>query len=67
MQPVTLPDTRPRVQLAGRSPYAALAACMAAARWAGWSEAQIRTFRLAATSGGPEDILAACQTWFRAH
>lgn len=66
MQTLDIPTNRPRVTLAGRSPYAALALCMGAARRAGWSEAQIRAFRRLATSGSVEGVLQACGEWFEA-
>lgn len=59
-------DPRPHAHLQGRNAYAALAACMVAARHAGWSDAQIRAFRLRATSGSLEDLLRACWREFKA-
>lgn len=63
---LTAHDPRPHAHLQGRNAYAALAACMVAARHAGWSDAQIRAFRLRATSGSLEDLLRACWREFKA-
>lgn len=53
------------LDLAGRSPYTALALCMGAARWAGWTESEIRAFRLKVTSAGsPEAMLRVCHEQF---
>lgn len=55
---------QPIVDLTGRSPYHALALCMGAARRAGWTEAQIRAFRLDATSADLGHVLKTCRARF---
>ena len=55
---------KPTVTTRTSNPYAALAACLRAARWAGWTEKQIRELREKATSGTLADIIPTLQERF---
>lgn len=55
---------KPIVVTRATNPYAALAACLRTALRRGWSERDIREFRLKATGGTLADIIPACQERF---
>lgn len=55
---------KPVVTARTNNPYAALAACLRTALRLGWSERDIREFRLKATGGTLADIIPACQERF---
>lgn len=55
---------KPVVTTRTNNPYAALAACLRTALRLGWSERDIREFRLKATGGTLGEIIPACRERF---